>query len=182
MSFNYRSPCYLYPLTCITGQLPSQFRIQQLFLGAGFSASVARRKTVVQLGSLVGGRGTVNPPQCGPGANPREIVGILHSESPETLLSWLCDGHLSVFRWINFLHCWEFEFGIRNQYTGFKIIDVDTALPVTLIFYSILTPFHNYCGIDARGQSHLAASWLTQSFIFLRLTKWMPETPGKSLL
>ena len=35
--------------------------------GASFSTSVARRKTVVQLGSL---GGSVSPPQWGPGTKP----------------------------------------------------------------------------------------------------------------
>ena len=49
-----------------------QCRIQQFFGGASFSASVARRKTVVQLGSLVGhckpfpmGSSSEAPENCG---------------------------------------------------------------------------------------------------------------------
>ena len=45
--------------------------------GAGFSMSVARRKTVLQLVSL---GAAVSPPQWGPGTKPRKILAILHPE------------------------------------------------------------------------------------------------------
>ena len=71
--FNYRSQCYLYPLTYITGQVPSQCRIQQFFWVPVFRGE----KPLCSWG--VWG-GTVSPPQWGAGANPREILTILHSE------------------------------------------------------------------------------------------------------
>ena len=50
--------------------------------GAGFSMSVAKRKTVVQLGSL---GSTVSPPQWGPGTKPQKILAILHSEQAQNI-------------------------------------------------------------------------------------------------
>ena len=55
----------------------SQCCIQQFLGGAGFSTSVARRKTVVQLDSL---GGAVSPPQWSLGTKPWKILAILHSE------------------------------------------------------------------------------------------------------
>ena len=48
-----------------------QCRIHQFFGGPGFSMSVARRKTVVQLGSW---GGTVSHPQWGPRAKPQKFL------------------------------------------------------------------------------------------------------------
>ena len=46
----------------------------EVFLGeAGFSTSVARRKTASQ---LKGPGANLSPPQWGPGAKPRTILGI----------------------------------------------------------------------------------------------------------
>ena len=53
-----------------------QCRIQKLFGEAGFLTSVARRKTVLQLGGL-GGGGAVSPPQYGLGGKAPENFGYL---------------------------------------------------------------------------------------------------------
>ena len=53
-----------------------QCRIQKLFWEAGFLTSVARRKTVLQLGGL-GGGGAVSPPQYGLGGKAPENFGYL---------------------------------------------------------------------------------------------------------
>ena len=50
-----------------------QCHIQKFFGEAGFSVSVARRKTALQLGGL---GGAVSPPQWGPGAKPQKILAI----------------------------------------------------------------------------------------------------------
>ena len=56
--------------------LSYQCRIQKLFGDAGFLTSVARRKTVLQLGGL-GGGGAVSPPQYGLGGKALENFGYL---------------------------------------------------------------------------------------------------------
>ena len=53
-----------------------QCRIQKLFGEAGFLTSVARRKTVLQLGGL-GRGGAVSPPQYGLGGRAPENFGYL---------------------------------------------------------------------------------------------------------
>ena len=53
-----------------------QCRIQKLFGEAGFLTSVARRKTVLQLGGL-GGGGALSPPQYGLGGKAPENFGYL---------------------------------------------------------------------------------------------------------
>ena len=58
--------------------------IQQFLGGAGFSMSLARRKTAVQPGRSGGegggGGSGVIPPQCGPRVKLWKILAILHSE------------------------------------------------------------------------------------------------------
>ena len=61
----------------ILRNIATQYRIQQFLGGAGFSTSVARRKTVALLGSL---GSAVSPPQWVLGIKPQKIVAILHSE------------------------------------------------------------------------------------------------------
>ena len=51
-----------------------------------------------------------------------------------------------------------------------------------LIYYFIRTPFHNYNGIGFLGAKPLDGFMLTQSFILLRLTNWMSETPRKPMV
>ena len=88
-----------------------QCRIQQFFWGgAGFLTSAARRKTVVQLGSLGGGRrGHCKPVPVG--SRKFWLFCILNSLHQKSTL----------------LRVWESEFGIPNWYTSFKI-----ALDMTL--------------------------------------------------
>ena len=58
--------------------LEHQCRIQQFFRGATFSTGVARRKTVVQLGSL--GQHCKPSPVGSRGEKPWKFLAILHSE------------------------------------------------------------------------------------------------------
>ena len=59
--------------------MANQCCIQQFFWGgASFTLSIARRKTVVQLGSL--GGGAASPPQWGPGEKLQKILAILLPE------------------------------------------------------------------------------------------------------
>ena len=65
-----------------------QCHIQQFFGGAGFSTSVARRKTILQLGSL---RGAVSPPQWDPGTKSTKIWLLCILNKLKISLLWLCD-------------------------------------------------------------------------------------------
>ena len=72
-------------------QYHSQCRIQQFFWGAGFSTSVARGKTVLQLGNLGGGGDAVSPPRWGPGTKPHKFWLFCILNKLKTLLMWLDD-------------------------------------------------------------------------------------------
>ena len=62
--------------------------MQEFFMGAGFSTSLARRKIFEQLGSL---GGAVSPPQWDTETKTRKILAIFHFEELKTSLSWLCN-------------------------------------------------------------------------------------------
>ena len=100
--------------------------------GAGFSTSVARRKTIVQLGSL---GGAVSPPQWGPGTTPQKIFGYFAfwiSSKHHLCGSAKTNSDQSLPQKSTLLRVWGSEFEIPNQYNGFKIA-LDTALLLLLI-------------------------------------------------
>ena len=70
----------------------------QFWGGAGFSSSIVRRKTIVQLGSL---GGDVSLLKRGSRAKPWKVLAILHFECQNIILMAL-NSHLSTFSWINF--------------------------------------------------------------------------------
>ena len=114
--------------------------------GDSFPTSVARSKFVVQLESRESGRGkggggAVSPPQWGSSVEAnfqdRRFISVspwIAQNKMSTLWDQYMNGHLSVFRWISFytFENWGSEFGIQNQYTGFKI-GLNTALYVRSI-------------------------------------------------
>ena len=82
-----------------------QCRNQQFFWGAGFSTSVARRKTVVQLGGL---GSAVSPPQWGPGTKPQKIFGYLHSEQAQNIALMALWQWTVMKAYTRNQHFWEF--------------------------------------------------------------------------
>ena len=76
-----------------------QCHIHQFFGGAGFLMSIARRKTVVQQGSL---GGAVSPSQWVPGLKPQKILAILHSEQLK-----ITDGEESFYQKSTLLRLWD---------------------------------------------------------------------------
>ena len=105
-----------------------QCRIQQFFWGVGFSTSLARRKAVAQLGSLVG-----------KGRRPRKSSSVWSKgaalENCGYFAFWIAQNIALVNLRQKTVtkactrnqHVWRSEFGIPNRYTGFKIA-LDTAL------------------------------------------------------
>ena len=82
-----------------------QCRNQQFFWGAGFSTSVARRKTVVQLGGL---GSAVSPPQWGPGTKPQKILAILYSEQAQNIALVTRWQRMVMKAYTRNQHFWEF--------------------------------------------------------------------------
>ena len=100
----------------------NQCHIQQFFGGASFSTSVARRKTVVQLGSL---GWCCKPSPVGSKGETLEIFGYF--------AFWIAQ---NMALKSTLLSVWGFEFGIPNRYTGFKIA-LDTALALSVFIKEI---------------------------------------------
>ena len=109
-----------------------QCRNQQFLGGASFSTSVARRKTVVQLGGL---GSAVSPPQRGPGTKPQKIFGYFAfwtSSKHRSRGSVTMNSDESLHQKSTLLRVWRSEFGIPNWYTGFKIA-LDMALGMCVV-------------------------------------------------
>ena len=87
---------------------PSQCCIQQFFGGAGFLTSVARRKTVVQLGSLGGGGVLEAPPSGFLGQSSRKLwlFCILNSSKHHSCGSATTNGDESLNQKSTLLRVW----------------------------------------------------------------------------
>ena len=147
--------------------LYKQCHIQQFFGSVGFSTSILRRKTIVQLGSL---RRCCKPSPVGSRGKTLEcfwLFCILNSSKHHSLGSATRNFDESLPQKSTLLSVQGFEFGIPNWYTSFKI-----ALDRALIRRPLMGPLKSGC----LGQVVI----LQNTFIKLKLSKYGHSWQGFS--
>ena len=131
--------------------------------------SVARRKTVVQPGSL--GRHCKPSPVRSRGQNPGNawLFCVLNSSKHRSLGSATRNVDESLHQKSTLLSVWGFEFRILNWYTGFKIA-LDTSLFSKCLFvrtisfhlmsYStVISQFTKFTNLPSLPDEGLSGSW-----------------------